>query len=113
MEWFPHGAQAERFQESGGLRPVHDDILIAKLRPGQEIIAEVRIFRTVVVHDAERGGDTLSHRSWETIYLVFRILGPLCVHTRACTNALHFGSLFCCQSCDETLMWPPNPRTVK
>lgn len=42
MEWCPHGAQVERFEEDGGLRPVHDDILIAKLRPGQEIVAEVR-----------------------------------------------------------------------
>lgn len=41
MEWCPHGAQSERFEEEGGLRPVDDDILIAKLRPGQEIIAEV------------------------------------------------------------------------
>ena len=32
----------ERFEEDGGLRPVHDDILIAKQRPGQEIIAEVK-----------------------------------------------------------------------
>eukprot|EP00904_Undaria_pinnatifida_P009873 jgi/Undpi1/6015/HiC_scaffold_2.g01289.m1 len=41
MEWCPHGAQVERFEEDGGLRPVHDDILIAKLRPGQEIVAEM------------------------------------------------------------------------
>ena len=41
MEWCPHGAQVERFEQDGGLRPVHDDILIAKLRPGQEIVAEV------------------------------------------------------------------------
>ncbi|CAN0454945.1 unnamed protein product, partial [Scytosiphon promiscuus] len=41
MEWCPHGEQVERFEGEGGLRPVHDDILIAKLRPGQEIVAEV------------------------------------------------------------------------
>lgn len=41
MEWCPHGAQEARFEGDGGLRPVHDDILIAKLRPGQEILAEV------------------------------------------------------------------------
>lgn len=41
MEWCPHGDQEERFEGEGGLRPVHDDILIAKLRPGQEIVAEV------------------------------------------------------------------------
>lgn len=27
--------------EQGGLMPVHDDILVAKLRPGQEISCEV------------------------------------------------------------------------
>eukprot|EP00903_Cladosiphon_okamuranus_P005518 g5496.t1 len=41
MEWCPHGDQEERFEGEGGLRPVHDDILIAKLRPGQEIVAEM------------------------------------------------------------------------
>lgn len=41
MEWCPHGDQEERFEGEGGVRPVHDDILIAKLRPGQEIVAEV------------------------------------------------------------------------
>ncbi|CAN0033639.1 unnamed protein product, partial [Ectocarpus sp. 13 AM-2016] len=41
MEWCPHGDQVERFKGEGGLRPVHDDILIAKLRPGQEIVAEM------------------------------------------------------------------------
>ncbi|CAM9658549.1 unnamed protein product [Ectocarpus sp. 6 AP-2014] len=41
MEWCPHGDQVERFEGEGGLRPVHDDILIAKLRPGQEIVAEM------------------------------------------------------------------------
>jgi DNA-directed RNA polymerase I and III subunit RPAC1 len=38
LVWVPQGDQAERFPE--GIRPVHDDILIAKLRPGQEIELE-------------------------------------------------------------------------
>jgi len=33
--WLPQGDQAKRFPD-GGIRPVHDDILIAKLRPGQK-----------------------------------------------------------------------------
>ena len=36
--WMPQGDQAERFPN--GIRPVHDDILLAKLRPGQEIELE-------------------------------------------------------------------------
>jgi DNA-directed RNA polymerase I and III subunit RPAC1 len=34
LEWIPIGDQKERL---GDVRPLHDDILIAKLRPGQEI----------------------------------------------------------------------------
>uniref|UniRef100_A0A9L0S8U2 DNA-directed RNA polymerases I and III subunit RPAC1 n=1 Tax=Equus caballus TaxID=9796 RepID=A0A9L0S8U2_HORSE len=36
MIWVPLGNQADLFPE-GTIRPVHDDILIAQLRPGQEI----------------------------------------------------------------------------
>uniref|UniRef100_A0A7S3Q3Z8 DNA-directed RNA polymerase RpoA/D/Rpb3-type domain-containing protein n=1 Tax=Chaetoceros debilis TaxID=122233 RepID=A0A7S3Q3Z8_9STRA len=38
LEWVPQGDQAERFPE--GIRPVHEDILLAKLRPGQMIELE-------------------------------------------------------------------------
>jgi DNA-directed RNA polymerase I and III subunit RPAC1 len=38
LEWLPQGDQAERFTE--GMRPVHEDILLAKLRPGQVIELE-------------------------------------------------------------------------
>ena len=34
LEWIPEGDQRERL---GEMKPLHDDILIAKLRPGQEI----------------------------------------------------------------------------
>ena len=36
LKWIPIDKQAEIFKE-GEIRPVHDDILIAKLRPGQEL----------------------------------------------------------------------------
>lgn len=36
--WMPQGDQEQMFPE--GIRPVHDDILLAKLRPGQEIELE-------------------------------------------------------------------------
>lgn len=38
LEWVPQGDQEDRFV--GGIRPVHEDILIAKLRPGQVIELE-------------------------------------------------------------------------
>jgi DNA-directed RNA polymerases I and III subunit RPAC1 len=34
IEWTPHGKQVDWFKDNP-IRPVHDDILIAKLRPGQ------------------------------------------------------------------------------
>ena len=36
IQWIPQGNQATWFIDSP-IKPVHDDILIAKLRPGQEI----------------------------------------------------------------------------
>lgn len=39
LEWIPQGDQQERFHDEP-IKPVHDDILIAKLRPGQEIELE-------------------------------------------------------------------------
>jgi len=38
MHWMPQGDQAASFPD--GIRPVHEDILIAKLRPGQTIQLE-------------------------------------------------------------------------
>mmetsp|Transcript_12393 Transcript_12393/g.15812 ORF Transcript_12393/g.15812 Transcript_12393/m.15812 type:complete len:312 (+) Transcript_12393:265-1200(+) len=43
LEWVPIGDQQERFETEGipAPKPLHDDILIAKLRPGQEIEMEL------------------------------------------------------------------------
>ncbi|KAF9429723.1 DNA-directed RNA polymerases I and III subunit RPAC1 [Podila epigama] len=38
--WDPKGEQAERFKDCP-IRPVHDDIILTKLRPGQEVDLEV------------------------------------------------------------------------
>ena len=38
LEWIPQGDQEQRFPE--GIKPVHGDILVAKLRPGQKIEME-------------------------------------------------------------------------
>ena len=39
LEWIPQGDQEERLI-SAPIYPVHDDILIAKMRPGQEVELE-------------------------------------------------------------------------
>jgi DNA-directed RNA polymerase I and III subunit RPAC1 len=39
LQWVPQGDQEDRFP-NGGIRPVHEDILLAKLRPGQTIELE-------------------------------------------------------------------------
>jgi DNA-directed RNA polymerase I and III subunit RPAC1 len=40
LEWEPKGNQEERFADNPP-RPVHDDIVLAKLRPGQEVEMEL------------------------------------------------------------------------
>lgn len=45
LEWIPQGDQSSKFQKS--IRPVHEDILIAKLRPGQNIELEAHARRGV------------------------------------------------------------------
>ncbi|KAJ2376362.1 DNA-directed RNA polymerase core subunit rpc40 [Coemansia sp. RSA 2607] len=40
LEWHPQGDQAERFAKAP-IRPVHEDILVTKMRPGQQIVCEM------------------------------------------------------------------------
>jgi len=46
LKWIPYGTQEEIFQVDP-IRPVDDDILIARLRPGQEIELKVRCIKGV------------------------------------------------------------------
>jgi len=46
LEWIPQGDQAQTV-EGGVLRPVHEDILLAKLRPGQAIELEAHGRRSI------------------------------------------------------------------
>eukprot|EP00644_Phytophthora_capsici_P019265 jgi/Phyca11/48912/gw1.212.2.1 len=55
LEWVPQGNQEERF---GSIRPVHEDILIAKLRPGQSIALEAHCRKGVakrLVEECQKG----------------------------------------------------------
>jgi DNA-directed RNA polymerase alpha subunit len=45
LEFVPQGDQENRFPD--GIRPVHEDILVAKLRPGQEIELEAHARRGI------------------------------------------------------------------
>jgi DNA-directed RNA polymerase I and III subunit RPAC1 len=46
LKWVPQGSQAETFKDAP-IRPVHDDIILAKLRPGQSIEAELHVIKGV------------------------------------------------------------------
>ncbi len=41
IKWVPLGTQGEQYMGEEAFKVVHDDILVAKLRPGQEIEAEL------------------------------------------------------------------------
>jgi DNA-directed RNA polymerase I and III subunit RPAC1 len=46
LKWVPHGEQVETFKDDP-IRPVHDDIVLAKLRPGQSIEAELHVIKGI------------------------------------------------------------------
>ena len=65
MEWIPLGDQAEKFKNTP-IRPVYEDILIAKLGPGQEIEMELM---------CEKGiGKT--HAKWSPVATAYYRLMP-------------------------------------
>ena len=47
LRWDPKGSQAERYRGKKAPRPVHEDIVIAKLRPGQTIHLEAHCNRGI------------------------------------------------------------------
>jgi len=60
LQWIPQGSQAERFKDDP-IRPVYDDIVIAKLRPGQSIEAELHVVKGI-------GRD---HAKWSPVSTAF------------------------------------------
>eukprot|EP00768_Dysnectes_brevis_P006071 gnl/Dysnectes_brevis/464_a516_3378.p1 GENE.gnl/Dysnectes_brevis/464_a516_3378~~gnl/Dysnectes_brevis/464_a516_3378.p1 ORF type:complete len:373 (+),score=140.18 gnl/Dysnectes_brevis/464_a516_3378:40-1158(+) len=68
LKWVPIGDQLERFSpEAGGtIRPVHDDILLAKLAPGQHIHAELYVEK----------GLGLVHAKWSPVGTAFYSMMP-------------------------------------
>lgn len=58
MEWVPLGSQADNLNAS--FRPVHDDILIAQLRPGQEIDVLMHCVKGIGERVGVLGGEGLA-----------------------------------------------------
>ncbi len=76
LKWVPQGEQAETFKDDP-IRPVHDDIVLAKLRPGQSIEAELHIIKGV-------GRD---HAKWSPAATAFYRQLPDVVFTSPITGA--------------------------
>ncbi|XP_036023250.1 DNA-directed RNA polymerases I and III subunit RPAC1 isoform X1 [Onychomys torridus] len=66
MTWVPLGNQADVFPE-GTIRPVHDDILIAQLRPGQEI--------DLIMHCVKGIGESPASLPWVGASLIASVHG--------------------------------------
>jgi hypothetical protein len=61
LVWLPQGNQAEKFPE--GIRPVHDDIVIAKLSPGLCFPPPVVIFVSHLHHYISLSGEVSRPRN--------------------------------------------------
>lgn len=72
LEWMPQGNQEEKF---GNIRPIHEDILIAKLRPGQSIAFEAHCRKSIGQDHAKFSPvSTASYRLMPSIHLSENIL---------------------------------------
>lgn len=75
LVWTPVGSQSERFAD-GPIRPVHPDILLAKMRPGQEIELDMHCVKGIGSDHAKFSPvATASYRLLPTIKIVKPILG--------------------------------------
>ncbi|KAK3092535.1 hypothetical protein FSP39_004078 [Pinctada imbricata] len=84
LKWIPVGSQGEIFKD-GDLRPVHDDILIAKLRPGQEIDLRVHCVKGFGKDHAKFSPvATASYRLLPEITLLKPIKGELAKKLKKC-----------------------------
>ncbi len=74
LEFIPQGRQEERFHS--GVQPVNPDILLAKLRPGQELDIEMHCVKGVGADHAKFSPvATASYRLLPTIDIIRPILG--------------------------------------
>jgi len=113
--WIPQGNQGARFEDTP-IRPVHDDILIAKLRPGQAIefeawcekgvgkthakwspvcTASYRLLPDIVIPPVA-GGDDAAAPAASTVFDVANASTPVarprkCTMNRACNKQAEWG----------------------
>ena len=75
--WVPHGDQATRFAACPP-KPVHPDILLCKLKPGQRISVELWAIRGIGMEHAKWSPvATASYRLLPQITLQQEVRGPL------------------------------------
>jgi len=82
LEWVPVGNQAEEFA-CDQPAPVHSDILIARLRPGQEIDMEMHC------HKGNNSGDR-GHAKWSPVSILMYDRSEKCTRTQMYAHRLTF-----------------------
>ncbi|XP_023231186.1 DNA-directed RNA polymerases I and III subunit RPAC1-like isoform X1 [Centruroides sculpturatus] len=84
MKWIPIGSQAELYGEDA-IKPVHDDILIAKLRPGQEIDVKMHCVKGIGKDHAKFSPvATATYRLLPEITLLREIEGKEAIQLKEC-----------------------------
>ncbi|KAJ3045685.1 DNA-directed RNA polymerases I and III subunit RPAC1 [Rhizophlyctis rosea] len=84
LEWSPQGEQEERYGDDP-IRPVHKDILITKMRPGQEIDVEVHCQKGIGKEHAKWSPvATASYRLLPDIQILKPILGDDALKFQKC-----------------------------
>ncbi|XP_018411233.1 PREDICTED: DNA-directed RNA polymerases I and III subunit RPAC1 [Nanorana parkeri] len=85
MTWLPQGNQSDLFHDIDPPRPVHSDILIALLRPGQEIHVVVHCVKGIGKDHAKFSPvATASYRLLPEITLLHPIEGDLAERLQTC-----------------------------
>ncbi len=83
LEWVPQGAQEERFSGDEVIKPVNDDIIVAKLKPGQAITLEAHCVKGIGADHAKFSPVcTASYRLLPQVTLKEKVTGELAEELR-------------------------------